>query len=154
MNAGKVPPYSRRIGDRGGSARDRFAGARANRFGDGLASQALSYRGMPYIRGAASPNRGFDCSGLIYFLLRQRGYNPPRTAAGYRNYGKAVGRGQWQTGDLILFANTYKRGISHIGIYLGNGKFVHAATSGSGVRVDALSSSYYAKKYWGARRVR
>lgn len=134
---------------RGGSPTDRAVQA----WRSGMATQALSYRGMPYRFGAASPSRGFDCSGLIYFLLRQRGYNPPRTASGYRNYGQAVARGQWKTGDLILFANTYKRGISHIGIYLKDGKFVHAATSGSGVRVDALSG-YYAKKYYGARRVR
>ena len=134
---------------RGGSPTDRAVQA----WRSGMASQALSYRGMPYRYGAASPKRGFDCSGLIYFLLRQRGYNPPRTAAGYRNYGQAVARGQWKTGDLILFANTYKRGISHIGVYLKDGKFVHAATSGTGVRVDALSG-YYAKKYYGARRVK
>ncbi len=134
---------------RGGSPRDYAAHAA---FGNGMANQALSYRGMPYHRGAASPSRGFDCSGLVYFLLRQRGYNPPRTAAGYRGFGKAVARGQWQPGDLLLFANTYKRGISHIGVYLGNGKFVHAATSGTGVRVDELAGGYYSAKYFGARR--
>jgi cell wall-associated NlpC family hydrolase len=122
--------------------------------GSGIATQALSYRGMPYIRGAASPRRGFDCSGLVYFLLRQRGYNPPRTAAGYRNWGESVPRGEWQPGDLVLFANTYKRGISHIGVYLKDGKFVHAATSGTGVRVDSLHSGYYSKKYHSTRRVK
>ncbi len=135
---------------RGGSPRDREMMA----FRSGVANQALSYRGMPYIFGAASPSRGFDCSGLVYFLLRQRGLNPPRTAAGYRNYGKAVARGQWQTGDLILFANTYKHGISHIGVYLKDGKFIHAANSSKGVRVDSLSEPYYASKYWGARRIK
>ena len=121
---------------------------------NGVATQALSYRGMPYRFGSASPSRGFDCSGLIYFLLRQRGLNPPRTASGYAHYGQAVGRGQWQTGDLILFANTYKRGISHIGVYLKDGKFVHAASTGQGVRVDSLYKGYFASKYWGARRVK
>ena len=135
---------------RGGSPRDRMGAA----FGPGVAQQALSYRGMPYVFGSASPRRGFDCSGLVFFLLRQRGYNPPRTAAGYRSYGSPVARGAWQPGDLILFANTYKRGISHIGVYTGNNNFVHAATTGSGVRVDSLTSGYYASKYWGARRVK
>lgn len=135
---------------RGGSPRDRANSA----WSKGMATQALSYRGMPYRFGAASPSRGFDCSGLIYFLLRQRGLNPPRTAAGYRTYGQAVGRGQWQAGDLILFANTYKHGISHIGVYLKDGKFVHAASTGQGVRVDSLSKGYFASKYWGARRVK
>ncbi len=134
---------------RGGSPRDRAALA----WRSGVATQALSYRGMPYRFGAASPSRGFDCSGLIYFLLRQRGLNPPRTAAGYRTYGQAVARGRWQAGDLILFANTYKHGISHIGVYLKDGKFVHAASTGQGVRVDSLQTGYFASKYWGARRV-
>jgi cell wall-associated NlpC family hydrolase len=144
---------------RGGSPRDyaRYAmnnGADTSEFGQRMASQALSYRGMPYIRGAQSPSRGFDCSGLIYYLLRQRGYNPPRTAAGLAGYGKPVSRKSIQPGDIVLFANTYKRGISHVGIYMGNGNFVHAARSGEGVRVDSLSSRYYAGKFWGARRVK
>lgn len=138
--------------NRGGSPRDYVRVAQAD-FGQGVANQALSYRGRPYIRGAASPSRGFDCSGLVYFLLRQRGYNPPRTAAGLASYGKAVPAGQLQPGDLVLFANTYKRGVSHVGIYMGNSNFVHAATSGTGVRVDSLASAYYCRKYWGARRV-
>lgn len=140
---------------RGGSPRD-LAMARAaaskGQAGQTMASRALSYRGMPYRRGAASPSRGFDCSGLVYYLLRQRGYNPPRTAAGYKNYGQGVAKSDLKAGDLLLFANTYKRGISHIGIYTGNGKFVHAATSGTGVRVDSLGSGYYAAKYHSARR--
>lgn len=140
---------------RGGSPRDyaRYA-AGNNKFGTGMASQALTYRGMPYISGAASPSRGFDCSGLVYYLLRSRGYNPPRTAAGFASYGVAVPRDQLQSGDLVLFANTYKRGVSHIGIYTGNNNFVHAANGRSGVKTDSLSSGYYSRKYYGARRVK
>lgn len=139
-----------RVVQRGGSPRDRFTKS----FGQGVADQALSYRGMPYIRGASSPSRGFDCSGLVYYVLRRHGLNPPRTAAGYRNYGKAVAKGDLQPGDVLLFANTYKRGISHVGVYMGNGKFVHAATSGTGVRVSSLNEAYYTRKYYGARRVK
>ena len=145
-----VPLPSSAAPSRGGSPRDRAAMA----WRSGVANQALSYRGMPYVFGSASPSRGFDCSGLVYFLLRQRGLNPPRTAAGYRTYGQAVSRGHWQTGDLILFANTYKHGISHIGVYLKDGKFVHAASTGKGVRVDSLMKGYFASKYYGARRVK
>ena len=143
---------------RGGSPRDRYNAARSNAAGkkdfrQDFANQALSYRGMPYIFGASSPSRGFDCSGLVYYLLRKRGYNPPRTAAGYRNYGSAVARKDLKVGDLLLFANTYKRGISHIGIYIGNNNFVHAASTRQGVRTDSLSTKYFANKYYGARRV-
>ena len=148
-----LPP----LATRGGSPRDRGmsrGGSPRDRFGAGMASQALSYRGMRYIRGAASPRRGFDCSGLVYFLLRQRGYNPPRTAAGYAHWGQSVPKNQLKSGDLVLFANTYKRGVSHIGVYMGEGKFVHAATSATGVRVSSLKESYYAGKYFGARRAK
>ena len=151
-NAQKKPAAVAKAPSRGGSPRDRYANS-TNDFRSGMANQALAYRGMPYIRGASSPSRGFDCSGLIYFLLRQRGYNPPRTAAGYARYGTPVARGQWAPGDLLLFANTYKRGISHIGIYLGNNNFVHAASTRQGVRVDSMATKYFASKYWGARRV-
>ncbi len=141
--------------NRGGSPRDyaRLPGANGQ-FGQKMVNQALSYRGMPYIMGAASPNRGFDCSGLIYYMLRQRGYNPPRTAEGLSHYGVAVSRNALQPGDILLFANTYKRGISHAGIYMGNGNFVHAANPSRGVSTNSLSERYYASKFWGARRVR
>ena len=150
----KVAPQARSTPSRGGSPRDyaRYAAAN-NKFGDGMASQALTYRGMPYISGASSPSRGFDCSGLVYYLLRTRGYNPPRTAAGFASYGTGVSRNELKPGDLVLFANTYKRGVSHIGIYTGNNNFVHAANSHSGVKTDSLNSAYYSKKYYSARRV-
>jgi cell wall-associated NlpC family hydrolase len=137
---------------RGGSPRD-YASSQKGQANGAMAKQALSYRGMPYISGASSPNRGFDCSGLVYYLLRSRGYNPPRTAAGFAKYGKAVAKKDLKPGDLVLFANTYKRGISHIGIYIGNNNFVHAANHRSGVKTDSLGSSYYSKKFYGARRV-
>ena len=153
-NAQKKPA----VALRGGSPRDRYNAAKSNAstkgdFRQNFANQALSYRGMPYIFGASSPSRGFDCSGLVYYLLRKRGYNPPRTAAGYRNYGTSVARKDLKVGDLLLFANTYKRGISHIGIYIGNNNFVHAASTRQGVRTDSLATKYFANKYYSARRV-
>lgn len=147
-------PMARYV-NRGGSPRDYARNpGEGSLFGQTMVKQALSYRGMPYIMGAASPSRGFDCSGLIYFMLRQRGYNPPRTAEGLSHFGIAVARNQLQPGDILLFANTYKRGISHAGIYMGNGNFVHAANSKRGVTTNSLYERYYASKYWGARRVK
>lgn len=141
--------------NRGGSPRDMARWAQANnKFGDGMAKQALSYRGTPYISGAANPKRGFDCSGLIYYLLRTRGYNPPRTSSDMTSIGKSVSRSQLKPGDIVFFAGTYKRGVSHVGVYIGNNNFVHAPHSGSSVKTDSLNSSYYRKKYWGARRVK
>lgn len=147
-------PVAARAGVRGGSPRDYYAAQRrsgGSLFGQTMASQAMAYRGTPYRSGGASP-RGFDCSGLVYFLLRQRGFNPPRTAAGLASFGRPVPRQQLEAGDIVLFANTYKRGISHVGIYQGEGKFVHAPHSGARVRTDSINSSYYSAKYWGARR--
>jgi cell wall-associated NlpC family hydrolase len=140
---------------RGGSPRDVIDWAKASgrlAFGESVAKKALSYRGMPYIYGAESPSRGFDCSGLVSYVLHKKGLNPPRTAAGQSHYGTPVSRSQLKPGDLVFFAGTYKSGVSHVGIYIGNNNFVHAANPSKGVRVDSLSSSYYAKHYHNARR--
>lgn len=154
--ANVVASRGRGASTRGGSPRDAYAAqmrASGMVFGRGMADSALSYRGTPYRSGGTSPN-GFDCSGLVYFLLRQRGFNPPRTAAGLASFGRPVGRNELQAGDIVLFANTYKRGVSHVGIYLGNNQFVHAPHTGSRVRTDILFAGYYAAKYYGARRPR
>jgi cell wall-associated NlpC family hydrolase len=151
ISAAKKAP-AKAAPSRGGSPRD-YVTSQKGKANSAMAQKALSYRGMPYISGASSPSRGFDCSGLVYYLLRSRGYNPPRTAAEFAHYGKSVARKDLKPGDLVLFANTYKRGISHIGIYIGNNNFVHAANHRSGVKTSSLSSSYYSSKYWGARRV-
>lgn len=140
---------------RGGSPRDVVKWAKDNgrlAFGESVANSALSYRGMPYIFGAESPSRGFDCSGLVSYVLRKKGLHPPRTSSGQAHYGTPVSRSQLKPGDLVFFSGTYKGGVSHVGIYIGNNKFVHAANPSKGVRVDSLSSSYYAKHYYGARR--
>jgi cell wall-associated NlpC family hydrolase len=141
--------------NRGGSPRDVIKWAKDNgrlAFGESVANSALSYRGMPYIYGAESPSRGFDCSGLVSYVLHKKGLHPPRTAAAQSHYGTPVSRSQLKPGDLVFFAGTYKGGVSHVGIYIGNNNFVHAANPSKGVRVDSLSSSYYAKHYYGARR--
>ena len=140
---------------RGGSPRDVINWAKASgrlAFGGSIADKALSYRGMPYIYGAESPSHGFDCSGLVSYVLHKKGLHPPRTAAEQSHYGTPVSRSQLKPGDLVFFANTDKRGVSHVGIYIGNNSFVHAANPSKGVRVDSLSKPYYVNHYYGARR--
>jgi cell wall-associated NlpC family hydrolase len=152
--AKKAAPAAQKA-SRGGSPRDVIDWAKSSgrlAFGESVASKALSYRGMPYIFGAESPSRGFDCSGLVSYVLHKKGLHPPRTAAAQSHYGAPVSRGQLKPGDLVFFAGTYKSGVSHVGIYIGNNNFVHAANPSKGVRVDSLSSSYYARHYYGARR--
>jgi cell wall-associated NlpC family hydrolase len=119
--------------------------------GEHVVRTALTYRGTPYRRGATG--RGaFDCSGFTLFLYRKAGSPLPRTAAQQFRRGRPVPKSQMKPGDLVFFCNTYKRGISHVGVYVGENRFVHAAGRGRGVRVDSLDRPFYRRKWAGARR--
>jgi len=114
---------------------------------------AYSFRGTRYVFGGTSRS-GFDCSSFVrYILSRADGVDLPRTAEEQYYHGAPVDREDLRPGDLVFFKNTYKHGISHVGIYTGDGKFVHAANSHKGVREDSLDEKYYAEHYAGARRV-
>ena len=108
--------------------------------------------GAPCVYGGMSPS-GFDCSGLVYFVLKQLGSSPNRTPASQFSQGTAVSRENLQVGDIVFFANTYSSGISHVGIYAGNGQFIHAPNSRSTVSYSDLTSGYWAQHYYGARRM-
>ncbi|MCS7165325.1 MAG: C40 family peptidase [Candidatus Calescibacterium sp.] len=113
---------------------------------------ALQQVGKPYVYGAEGPN-AFDCSGLVYWVFKKCGKILPRTADEQFKVGTPVSKNQLKPGDLVFFANTYTTGISHVGIYIGNGKFVHAANRRKGVIISSLSEEYYAKHYAGAKRI-
>ncbi len=114
---------------------------------------AQRYAGTPYVWGGESA-RGFDCSGFIIRVMRDLGYRSlPHSAAEQFNYGTPIARGLLKPGDLVFFANTYKPGISHVGIFLGRGRFIHAAGTGKGTIVSYLSASPYNEKYAGGRRL-
>ena len=112
------------------------------------------YRGLlgtPY-RYGGDTKKGFDCSGLVGYLYRQYyGRRLPRKVTDLYRKGKEVGRGALRAGDLVFF-NTTGRGASHVGIYLGNRRFLHASTS-RGVVITHLDEGYYARRYLGARRI-
>lgn len=113
---------------------------------------ALAYRGTRYARGGTSRG-GFDCSGFTRYVYAQYGIKLPHSSAAQAGTGTPVSRDDLRPGDLVFF-QTSRRGISHVGIYIGDGKFVHASNHGRGVTVDSLGSSYYAPRYRGARRIR
>ena len=114
---------------------------------------ALSYLGVPYRFGGASPRTGFDCSGLVSHVFRQTfGLSLPRTAREIARNGAAVARGELLPGDLVFF-NTRGFLNSHVGIYLGDSKFVHAPNARGRVRIDDMDNTYYRTRFNGARRM-
>lgn len=125
---------------------------RAGVRGSSLAKEALTYRGVPYRMGGTSA-RGIDCSGLAQAVYRKWGLLLPRTSVEQFRKGRPIPKSQLQAGDLVFFKNTYKAGISHVGIYMGEGKFVHAAGRRKGVIVSSLNDKYHTAHWAGARRL-
>ena len=121
--------------------------------GSQIAQYALQYVGCPYVYGGSSPS-GFDCSGFTTYVLKHFGYTVGRTASSQMDYGTSVSKSQLQPGDLVFFnsGNSSKR-ATHVGIYTGNGQFVHASTSTTGVIISDMNSSWYASTFVGARRL-
>ncbi|MBR5792148.1 MAG: C40 family peptidase [Ruminiclostridium sp.] len=120
--------------------------------GDQIVAKAKTCLGVPYVWGGQS-KKGFDCSGLVYYVLKNLGYSPSRSTSEQYKMGSSVSKSKLQPGDLVFFAGTYKSGISHVGIYIGDGKFIHAPSSGDVVKISDLSNSYYKSHYYGARRI-
>jgi cell wall-associated NlpC family hydrolase len=116
-----------------------------------LVGQAMTYLGTPYRMGGTS-RRGLDCSGLVGAVYGEQGMDLPRTAAEQFHEGAPVAESDLRPGDLVFFHDTYKRGISHVGIYIGDGRFLHAAGRRHGVIVSELSRPYYHLRFAGARR--
>lgn len=118
--------------------------------GDQAVNLAYDYLGVPYVWGGTSP-KGFDCSGFTQYVYKQLGITLNRTAAQQLKNGTSVTN--LQTGDLVFFTNTYatSAAASHVGIYIGNNQFIHAANGG--VKITSLDHEYYAPRYIGARRV-
>jgi cell wall-associated NlpC family hydrolase len=124
----------------------------AGDWGDRLVSRAMKYLGTPYRHGGISPSTGFDCSGFVYYLYGAVfGQRIPRMPDGMAREGVAVARSDLQRGDIVFFG--YRGTFTHVGIYAGNGQFVHATHRGSPVSVTALDSDYYRQHYMTAVRL-
>lgn len=111
---------------------------------------AMGLKNTPYVSGGTSRG-GFDCSGFTYYVYKHFGKTIPRTSAGQFRGGKAVSKDNLRKGDIVCF-HTHRSGCSHVGIYIGNGKFIHASTPKTGVIVSELNGVYYGPRYLGARR--
>jgi cell wall-associated NlpC family hydrolase len=109
---------------------------------------AMQYLGIPYQWGGASPSTGFDCSGLTTYVFAQVGISLPHHAASQYQLGTPVSRDQLQPGDLVFF-----RGLGHMGMYIGDGNFIHAPRTGDVVKISSLSEPYYVAGWVGAKRI-
>lgn len=115
--------------------------------------QALLALGLDYRYGGNSPETGFDCSGLVAHVFREAyGIRLPQNARAQSEYGVRVSLAELRAGDLVFY-NTLNRPFSHVGIYLGEGRFVHAPKTGAQVRVEPIRGSYWMKRFDGARRI-
>ena len=118
-----------------------------------LVTNAMGALGVPYKRGGTSAETGFDCSGFVRAMYEQTvGLVLPRRANEQAAATDRIDKNDLQPGDLVFF-NTMRRAFSHVGIYVGDGKFIHAPRSGSEVRVEDMRQSYWQRRFDGARRV-
>ena len=115
-----------------------------------LLEKAKGYMGVPYVWGGTTPS-GFDCSSYVQYVYREVGVDLPRTADVQFLVGDKINIGDEKPGDMVFF-ETYTAGASHVGIYLGDGEFIHASSSGC-VKISSLEESYFNQRYLGARRV-
>ena len=114
---------------------------------------ALSLTGIKYKYGGKSPETGFDCSGFVRYVFRNAAnLTLPPTARAISQIGKTVKKDELQPGDLVFF-NTLKSAFSHVGIYIGDNKFIHAPSTGKVVRVESMQDGYWAKRFNGAQRL-
>lgn len=115
--------------------------------------QTLLMLGVDYRYGGQSPETGFDCSGLVAHVFREAyGIELPHNARAQSEMGKRVSLSELRAGDLVFY-NTLNRPFSHVGIYLGDGRFVHAPKTGAQVRVEPIRGRYWMRRFDGARRI-
>jgi len=129
-----------------------FFGNRSSSAGPAAAKTAKKYIGVPYVYGGRSP-KGFDCSGLTSYVYDRQGVKLPRSSSKQAKAGRMVRKRNLQPGDLVFFS-TGKRGqVSHVGIYVGGNKFIHAPGQGKKVTTASLNDQYFKRTYHSARRI-
>jgi hypothetical protein len=118
---------------------------------ESIVKTARRFIGTSYRWGGTSPEEGFDCSGLTMTVYRLNGLDLPRNSRDQFRAGRPVPRKDLQAGDLVFFATSGTNLISHVGIYIGHGKFVHAPSQGNAIRTASLNDNYFITRYQGAR---
>ncbi|MCC6609098.1 MAG: C40 family peptidase [Burkholderiales bacterium] len=145
-----APPLSGNVQEAPEPARTTGAETAA---GDEIALFALSTLGAPYAEGGASRGTGFDCSGLVAYVFRRAAQvELPRTTFELSRVGHRVAPEALLPGDLVFF-DTQRRAFSHVGIYLGERRFIHAPSTGGTVRIEDMRFEYWARRFNGARRI-
>jgi cell wall-associated NlpC family hydrolase len=120
--------------------------------GAGIVKNAMAYLGSAYVFGGTSPG-GFDCSGFVWYVHKISGIGISRGIWGQLNGGPRITMANLVPGDTVFFANTYMPGLSHVGIYIGGGRFVHAVDESRGVGISGLGEAYWSSRYIGAARL-
>jgi cell wall-associated NlpC family hydrolase len=131
---------------------DATAATAASAFGDEVAVRAIAQVGKPYRYGGADLD-GFDCSGLVFFIHRELGVTVPRTAAEQYAASQPVNMQRLEPGDLLFFRTTKAKRVTHVGIYAGGGRFIHAPQTGRDIELRDLSDQYYGPRLVGAGRL-
>lgn len=147
------PGSSEILNDRGHGIHPKSQGDSVANNSSSLINQAMGMIGIPYRRGGTSADTGFDCSGFVRAMYSDAlGHLLPRVAHEQAKATQKIEKRELAPGDLVFF-NTMRRAFSHVGIYVGDGKFIHSPSRGKSVRVESMQSSYWAKRFNGARRV-
>lgn len=133
-----------------------YAAAKRKRYGtyylrNALVQTAREFIGVPYLWGGTSPETGFDCSGLAMTVYQLNGLDLPRHSATQYDAGNPIDKKNLQKGDLVFFATNGDGKVSHVGIYIGNGRFIHAPSRGKNIRIESMSCNFFARRFVGAR---
>ena len=135
---------------------EEYSVAKRNQYGndylrEALVNTAKDFIGVPYLWGGTSADDGFDCSGLTMTVYQLNGLNLPRNSARQFEAGDSINKEDLQKGDLVFFSLNNQDSVSHVGIYIGDGKFIHASSHGKEIRIDALSAEYFTNHYIGSK---
>ena len=131
----------------------RYKGGKTSAAKQSVVKTAKRMLGVKYRYGGTSPGRGFDCSGLVQYSHKAAGIKLPRTTGQQFKAAKRISRRYMKAGDLVFFKTAISRAVSHVGIYLGNNKFIHAPSSGKRVKISSMKEKYWRKRFTGAGRV-